>query len=55
MDWIALAFYAAVCGLLAAFAPALGGRWGRFLIGAAVGVAAATALPLLRPYLGLGG
>ncbi|MDJ1015838.1 MAG: hypothetical protein QNJ35_04925 [Paracoccaceae bacterium] len=53
MDPIALVFYAVVCGLLSAFAPNFGGRMQRLGIGAAVGVAAAAFLPVLRGMIGL--
>ena len=48
MDWIALAFYAAVCGTLGIVAPKLGGLPWRLGIGAAVGLVAASLLPVLR-------
>ena len=48
MDWIALAFYAAVCGTLGIFAPRLGGLPWRLGIGALVGIVAASVLPVLR-------
>ncbi|MEM9425553.1 MAG: hypothetical protein AAGA06_02525 [Pseudomonadota bacterium] len=52
MDPISLTFYAVICGLLSMFAPKLGGRMPRLAIGAVVGVAAATILPILRGTLG---
>ena len=52
MDLIALAFYAAVCGMLSVLAPSLGGRVQRLGIGAVVGLVAASMLPLIRSLLG---
>ena len=52
MDPISLTFYAAICGLLSLFAPSLGGRVPRLAVGALVGLAAATILPVLRGALG---
>lgn len=54
MDPIALVFYALVCAILSFFAPQLGGRTVRLAVGAAVGVVAASVLPILRVAL-LGG
>ncbi|MEM9318597.1 MAG: hypothetical protein AAGA70_06290 [Pseudomonadota bacterium] len=54
MDPITLVFYAAVCACLSWAAPKLGAAWLRFGVGAAVGVVAATVLPLAREVLGLG-
>lgn len=54
MDPINLAFYAAVCGLLAAFGPALGGLWSRIVVGIVVGMIASATLPFLKGWLGLG-
>lgn len=51
MDLLSLAFYALVCAVLSLFAPQLGGRAARLAVGAAVGVAAATLLPVLRTTL----
>jgi hypothetical protein len=51
-DQLAIVFYAVVCGVLAAFAPAFGGRAMRAVIGAGVGLAAASILPLVRSGLG---
>lgn len=48
MDFIALGFYACVCGLLGVFAPNLGSFAMRLSIGAAVGAASAIVLPLIR-------
>lgn len=52
MEPISLVFYAVVCGLLSVFAPSLGGAAPRMAIGAAVGVLAATALPVMRGMMG---
>jgi len=54
MDPVSLAFYALVCALLSLFAPRLGGRAVRLIVGALVGVVAAALLPILRTVL-LGG
>ncbi|MDD9717844.1 MULTISPECIES: hypothetical protein [Dinoroseobacter] len=48
MDPVSLAFYALVCAVLSLFAPRLGGRAARLVVGALVGVLAAAVLPLLR-------
>lgn len=47
-----MAFYAVVCGLLSAAAPALPSALPRLAIGAAVGIAAAAILPLVRGMMG---
>lgn len=52
MDPIALAFYAAICGLLSLFAPSLGGMVPRMLIGAVVGILAASLLPFMKTLIG---
>ena len=52
MDPVALAYYAAVCGLLGAFAPRAGGMPARLALGAVVGVIAAGLLPWLHSLLG---
>ncbi len=52
MDPISLVFYAIVCGLLSLFAPNLGGMLPRLVVGAVVGVAAATALPFVNGMMG---
>ena len=52
MDPISLGFYAAVCGTLGACAPWLGKLWVRLAVGACVGLAAATVLPLIREAMG---
>lgn len=48
IEWTAIAWYAAICGCLSAFAPNLGGTMLRLGIGAAVGIFAATLLPFIR-------
>lgn len=48
MDYIALGFYACICGLLSVFAPQFSTFLVRFGIGAAVGAASALLLPYLR-------
>jgi len=52
MDPITLAFYAIVCGLLGALAPSIPRLPLRLAIGAAVGIAAAALLPILRGSMG---
>lgn len=52
MDYLSMAFYGAVCGLLALAAPELGGRLLRLALGAVVGLVAAALLPLLHAGLG---
>ncbi|WJY23366.1 hypothetical protein QTA57_03855 [Fontisubflavum oceani] len=49
----ALAFYAAVCGLLSLAGPRLGAPLTRLGIGALVGIAAAALLPAIRAQIGL--
>lgn len=49
----ALAFYACVCALLSLAGPRLGAPLMRLGIGAAVGIAAAALLPILKVALGL--
>lgn len=53
MDPIAIVFYAVICGTLSAFAPQFGGMAPRLAIGAAVGIAAAIVLPLIKGAMGL--
>jgi len=53
VDPITLIFYASVCGALGWASPKLGTPVTRLVIGAAVGIVAATALPYLRSLLGL--
>ena len=52
MDLTALVFYAVICGLLSAVAPVFVTLPVRLLTGAAVGVAAAAALPLVQGAVG---
>ncbi|WP_422370303.1 hypothetical protein [Hoeflea sp.] len=52
-DLTAIAWYAVICGVLSALAPSFGGRPVRLAIGGLVGIAAATALPMVRGILGL--
>jgi hypothetical protein len=51
-DLGALAWYAAICGALAALAPALRTPLRRIALGAAVGIVAASVLPGFRALLG---
>ncbi len=51
-DFSAVAWYAAICGLLSALAPSLGGTALRLAIGAGVGVVAAPVLPELKGMMG---
>ena len=53
MDPVNLAFYGLVCGTLAAFAPSLGSRVTRAVVGVVIGVIASALLPLLKGLLGL--
>jgi hypothetical protein len=48
---LTLAYYALVCALLGVAAPHLGQRWVRLVIGAIVGLTAATLLPYLKTRL----
>ncbi|MCC1494116.1 hypothetical protein [Cognatishimia sp. F0-27] len=48
MDPITLSFYAVVCGCLSVAAPRLGGFVPRLIVGAVVGLVAATLLPPFR-------
>ena len=52
MDPVTLVYCAAVCAVLAGAMPARLHPWLRFAIGAAVGVVAAGALPVLRGMAG---
>ncbi|MEM9795198.1 MAG: hypothetical protein AAF919_01845 [Pseudomonadota bacterium] len=52
IDPVAMIFYAVVCALLAAYAPRETGRVTRLVLGAAVGLVAAVALPSVRGTLG---
>jgi hypothetical protein len=51
MDAVALAYYALICGLLAAAGPRLGRLPARFVAGVVVGLAAAAVLPHVRTLL----
>lgn len=51
MDILNLGYYALVCALLSVAAPYMGRRWVRLLVGAVVGVTAATLLPLLKTLI----
>lgn len=51
MDPITLIFYAVVCGCLSVVAPKLPGLPVRLGIGAGVGIAAASLLPLIKDAL----
>ncbi|MFN3225517.1 MAG: hypothetical protein ACE360_04635 [Hyphomicrobiales bacterium] len=48
----AMAWYAAICGALAALAPSLRTPVRRIALGAAVGIIAASVLPATRALLG---
>ena len=48
MDPIAMIFYAVICGVLGLAGPSLGRPVVRISIGAAVGIVAATVLPMVR-------
>lgn len=52
MDFIALGFYAVVCGCLSIFAPQLGTLYVRLAVGAVVGALSAFVLPLIRGAFG---
>ena len=52
MDVLTLAFYATICGALSALSPRLRTPARRLVVGAAVGVLAAAALPHIRAVLG---
>ncbi len=52
MDIISVVFYACVCGALGVAGPKLGAVWIRLLIGAGVGVVAATVLPIITGAIG---
>ncbi|SOE08459.1 hypothetical protein SAMN05877838_0179 [Hoeflea halophila] len=53
IDATAVAWYAVICGVLSALAPSFGGRLVRVMIGAVVGIVAATVLPVIRGMAGL--
>lgn len=52
-DGITIAYYAAICGALAALAPRLNTLVRRLVLGAAVGMIAATLAPNIRAALGM--
>jgi hypothetical protein len=52
MDYVALAFYAVVCGVLSFFSPSLGHFAVRTGVGAAVGLVSAGVLPVLEGMAG---
>ncbi|MBO6918099.1 MAG: hypothetical protein JJ858_06695 [Rhizobiaceae bacterium] len=53
MDLTAIAWYAAICGALSALlAPLFGGRTTRIIVGAAVGIIAASLFPLAKTMMG---
>ena len=52
IDMTAIAWYAAICGALAALAPTLGGASRRIIVGAIIGILAATVLPWFRSMMG---
>ena len=52
MDFVVLAYYAIVCGILALAAPWLTRALVRLAVGACVGLMAAGVLPALRDWLG---
>lgn len=51
MDPVTLAFYAVICGVLSVAAPSMGGMMPRLAVGAVVGLAAASILPLIKSIL----
>lgn len=53
MDIITVSYYAVVCGLLGWAGPKLGRPVIRLLIGAIVGIGAATILPTVRLIVGV--
>lgn len=50
MDGLTVVWYAAICGVLSAFAPSFGGRKMRLVIGAIVGILAASLFPFMRGF-----
>ena len=52
-DPTTIAYYAVICGALSALAPSLRTPARRIMLGAAVGVVAATVFPALRSAIGL--
>ncbi|AWC24396.1 hypothetical protein WHT83_14230 [Aminobacter sp. P9b] len=53
MDPVTMAFYAVVCGGLAAAAPSFQSRAARLVVGTITGIVAASLLPLLRRVFGI--
>jgi len=53
MDTVALTCYALICALLSMFSPRAGGALRRLVTGAAVGIAAAATLPVVRGVPGV--
>lgn len=51
MDPLAIGYYAAICAALGLLSPYLGGAIPRILAGIAVGMAAASALPVVKTVL----
>ncbi|MEM1284163.1 MAG: hypothetical protein ACFB01_05370 [Cohaesibacteraceae bacterium] len=51
-DGITIAYYAAICGILAAFAPRVRTMMQRLIVGAGIGIVAATLFPTLRAAVG---
>jgi len=51
MDFVTLAYYGLICGILSLAAPRLGNRMVRLAIGVVVGLIAAGVLPLARAAL----
>jgi hypothetical protein len=51
-DIASIAWYAAICGALAALAPTLRTLVTRIVLGGAVGIAAASLLPAVRAMMG---
>jgi hypothetical protein len=52
-DGVTVAYYAAICGALAALAPRMHTLTRRLVLGAAVGIIAATLAPNIRATLGI--
>ena len=52
-DGVTIAYYAVICGALAALVPQVSGAIRRIVLGAAIGVVAATLAPNLRAAFGL--
>ncbi|NYS26259.1 hypothetical protein HUK65_14815 [Rhodobacteraceae bacterium 2376] len=53
MDFLVIAYYAAVCSALAGISPRVPGRVMRYLVGAMVGGISAIMLPTIRAALGI--